>query len=277
MFHNKKEMQKIYILENKIWKSEIIKYVETICNKKYYLDMIEKNKFIIRLYECSEFKREQFFLKFLLSSKPNIAIIIIMIKKRDLPLLNKNKKELIDIEIRYDNNINKFLTNEMLWDFLRQMIYCQMNLFIACGIVHNNIHEGNIFIEDNDKTLNYKHINKNIKSNKIYILSDFTKCRIYDPIYSSGINSEYDYNISLLKNLEDTFNLGKKLYEKICGIELSVSQKIKEQYEYIFRKNYDYNFINYNDDYKKFNEETIELCWKYVNEMLQKLSIFCHT
>lgn len=290
MFSNQDKMQKIYITENKIWREEIIKYIKTKTNRKYYLDLIENSNFIIRIYERTDYKREQYFLHQIITNYPNIAKVFIMIQPRDLPLINNKRKELIDIEKKYEKNIKNLILNKnTYYDFLKQMIYCQINLFIAHGVTHNNIHEGNIFMENNNddliwkhcdekcdyiyinKTINYKYINKNIISNTRYILSDFTQCRIYNPEYTCGIDPYYNYNISIIKNLEDTLKLGKKLFNVDYLIDCDVSNEIKEKCVNIFIKNYDVRDINYEKNYKNFNKETVNLCWEYVEPILEKI------
>lgn len=286
------EQQKIYILENKIWKEEIIKYIKSEPNRDYYLNLINNNKFIIRIYERNEYKLEQHSLHRTLRKCPNIGEIFLMIKKRDLPLINNYRKELIDIEKKYNTNISDICFDKSkLFDFLKQMIYCQINLFYKCGVVHNNIHSGNVFVENNDDVIiiehidetfdyvynksiiYYNYINKKIISNTRYILSDFTKSRIYDINYSCGICYEDGYNISLLKNLEDTFKLGKKLYdcEELNNIE--VSEETKKLYDILLRKKYDRKFECYNGNYDKFKNETINLCFNYANNILEKIEI----
>jgi hypothetical protein len=82
MFSNHNdERQKIYILENKIWKGEIIKYIKSETNIDYYLNLINNNKFIIRLYDRNEYKSEHHSLRRILGKCPNIAEIFLMIKK----------------------------------------------------------------------------------------------------------------------------------------------------------------------------------------------------
>lgn len=288
MFSNyNKKQQKIYILQNKIWNDEIIKYIKSDTNRDYNLNTINNNKFIIRLYDRNEYKSEQYSLHRILRKCPNIAEIFLMIKKRDLPLINNDRKELIDIEKKYNKNINDVIFDKKkIFDFLKQMVYCQLNLFCRCGVVHNNIHGGNIFVENNNdivkiehidetfdyvykkNTIYYNHIGKKIISNTRYILSDFTKSRIYDIHYSCGICYEDGFNISLLKNLEDTFKLGKKLFdcEELNNIE--VPEETKKIYDLLLRKKYDKDFEYRNDNYDEFKNENIKLCFNYANNIL---------
>jgi hypothetical protein len=287
MFSNRNEMQKIYITENKIWREEIIKYIKTKTNRNYYLDLIENNNFIIRIYDRTDYKREQYFLHQIITNHPNIARIFMMIQQRDLPLINNKRKELIDIEKKYEKNIkNISFDKNTLIDFLKQMIYCQINLFACHGVTHNNIHCGNIFVENNDSELSfnyssdesyhvyfnnviyYRKINKSVVSNNRYILSDFTKGRIFSPNYTSGINLLDGYDISLLKNLEDTIKLGKKLFGSLA-IDDNVSIEIKEKYNKLMRENYGNEHRNYDN----LNKETIKMCWEYVEPILNKIGL----
>ena len=291
MFSNYEETQKIYILENKIWKEEIIKYIKQNSNRKYYLNLIKNKKFIIRMYDRNDYKKEQHSMHYRLNKRPNIAEIYLMIKKRDLPLINNDRKELIDIEKKYEKSIKDVTFDKpKIKDFLYQMSYSQINLFDVCGIVHNNIHDGNIFVEDNndemireygngtfnyvynDGEINYKNINKKIKSDTRYILSDFTKSRIYDPIYGCGVPSENWYVISILKNLEDTFVLGNRLFG-CCELKnISVSDKMKNEYDALLKKLCDNGieneYKNYDKFYNDFKNEVIKICWNYVNCIL---------
>jgi hypothetical protein len=293
MFSNhNKEQQKIYILQNKIWNDEIIKYIKSDTNRDYNLNLINNNKFIIRLYDRNEYKSEQHSLHRILKKCPNIAEIFLMIKKRDLPLISNDRKELVDIEKKYDKNINDAIFDKhKILDFLKQMVYCQLNLFYNCGVVHNNIHSGNIFIENNDdivkiehidetfdyiykkNTIYYNHIGKKIISSTRYILSDFTKSRTYDIHYSCGICYEDGYDISLLKNLEDTFKLGKKLFdcEELNNVE--VPEETKKIYDLLLRKKYDREFEYHYDNYDEFKNETIKLCFNYINNILIKFNL----
>jgi hypothetical protein len=272
-------------MESKLWRQKILDYTKSISNIKYYQKLINDNKFIIRIYERNEYKRFQFWLYFMISKQPNLARIFLTIRKDELPLLNNQKKELIDIEKYYNFNIKqKIFDKEIYRDFVKQMIYCQINLFKKDGLVHNNIHEGNIFFEDNkdnlfresndkiyhiynDGVIFYNNINKTITSKTLYILSDFSKSKIYNSEYSCGID-EYDYyEISLLKNLEDTFKLGNKLFhdETIKKINIDVSKAIKNKCKNLFN---DY-ILNY--DSEKFINETMNICWNYVEPILEMI------
>jgi hypothetical protein len=295
MFSNREgeELQKIYILENKKWRDEIIKYINQNSNRKYYLNLIKDKKFIIRMYERNDYKSEQYRMHYYLSKCPNIAEIYLMIKKRDLPLINNERKELIDIEKKYDKSIKDIVFDKIqLKNFLYQLIYSQIDLFDAWGIVHNNIHEGNIFVENNDDELvrkytddtfyyiyndgeiYYKNINKKIKSNIRYILSDFTKGRIYKPGYGCGMPSENGYDISILKNLEDTIILGQRLFNCSWLENINVPEKSKNKYDELLKKLHkngtENEYKNYDVFYNDFKNDVIKLCWDYVDNILAK-------
>lgn len=287
MFSNNHEIQKICIMESKLWRQKIINYINTNPNRIYYLNLIKNNKFIIRIYERNEFKRFQYFRHHIISKHPNLSIIFLLIEKRDLPLLNNEKKEIIDIEKKYDNNIyQKIFDKHIHFDFIKQLVYCQINLYANCGMVHNNIHEGNIFYEDNNDQLKfecfdkvhyvynngiiyYRNINKTTTSKIRFIISDFMKSKIYNSEYYCGVEECDCYEISLLKNLEDTMNLGKKMYNDdfIETINFDVPNILKDEYKFIFEK----YILNQNIDYKKFNDETIKICWNYVSPILEKI------
>jgi hypothetical protein len=99
-------------------------------------------------------------------------------------------------------------------------------------------------------------------------LSDFTKSRTYDIHYSCGICYEDGYDISLLKSLEDTFKLAKKLFdcEELNNIE--VPEETKKIYDFLLRKKYDKEFEYHDNNYDEFKNETIKLCFNYANNIL---------
>jgi RIO-like serine/threonine protein kinase len=75
-------------------------------------------------------------------------------------------------KINYKNINDVIFDKHKILDFLKQMVYCQLNLFYNCGVVHNNIHTGNIFIENNDDIVKIEHIDETFdyvyKKNTIY-------------------------------------------------------------------------------------------------------------
>lgn len=283
MFFSDYEEQKIYIIGNNIWKNEILKYIETksILDYKKYNKILDNDNFIIRIYTIGWNKTEQVYIGKMISG-PNKAEIYSFIKSRDLPFVKQNYKYLIEIEKRYKKNIKNTKFNKVsILDFLNQLLYCQMNLFVHHGLVHNNIHEGNIFIEDKNDDILYHHINKTIKTQKYYILSDFTKSKIYKPSKFSSVTEEKIYDESILKNLEDIVKLAFKLSDVKLNINIHVSDEIKKEYiilitSYIKNNNEytteDYKkYLEYDSNYKYFNKQTLNLCWQYINPILSSV------
>lgn len=276
MFFKLYENQKIYILQNNLWKDEIINYIKSysVGNVVNNINLIQNNEFIIRIYEQGTNKIEQVFASKI--KLPNKADIYVFIKSRDLPLILNDHKYFIEVEKKYEKNIRnmKFNTNSVS-DFLKQMIYCQMNLFCSQGIIHNNIHVGNIFIDENkDKhEFNYKYINKIYKSKLCYILSDFVKCKIFHPLKFSGFIQEEIYDKSLLKNLEDTvklsFNLfDNNLFNSDLNFKIQVSEDLKKKH-YNLVKPYIENFELYKKEYNDFKYQILNLCWDYINPIFE--------
>jgi hypothetical protein len=270
MFLNNSNEQKICILENKIWKDHILKYVETSGkgNVKYNINLIKNNEFIIRIYEPGWNKTEQIIASTIKSL--NKADVFLFIKSRNFPLINNNYGYFIEIEKKYNMNIkNMTFDIKIFYEFIQQIIFCQLELFIKHGIVHNNIHECNIFIDNINVELKYEHIDKIVNSNVYFILSDFIKCKIYNPLNFTGFENEKDdfYNCSLIKNLEDTFNLAEKFLLVKIKINTNVPTDIKNKYNNLM-KCYSDNFDNYKKEYNKINKQIINLCWEYITPIL---------
>lgn len=274
MFFKNYEDQKIYICKNKLWEKEIIKYIKSfdVVNMKYKINIIQNNDFMIRIYEEGLNKFDQITER--RTSGPNKGEIYIFIKSRNLPLINHNYKYYIEVEKKYDINIKKYKFNiDTIYDFFEQMVYCQMNLFAMCHLLHNNIHEGNIFVEekDNEENIIYKNIDRKIISKNYFILSDFTKCIVYGN-YNFPLYEDKDYySYSLLKNLEDTAKLTLILFNEL-KFNVLVSDELKNKYNDIIKP-----YIENNDEYvnkcKELNLKILELCWNYINPILNKIKM----
>jgi hypothetical protein len=278
MFFNCHEEQKIYIMGNNIWREEILKYIKltNISDFKKYNKIIKKDNFIIRIYEPGLNKNEQIYINKLID-EPNKAEIYSFIKSRDLPFITQNNKYFIEIEKKYERLLKLDKIN--ILEFIKQMTYCQMNLFIYHGIVHNNIHANNIFIANINKDLTYIRINKTIKASVHYILSDFTKCKIYHPSKFSGFTEKKIYDESILKNLEDIIKLTFILSETKPPINIKIPIIIKKAYYKLTQPYINYNdnnhieqnyqkYINYEQNYENFIIQTINLCWKYITPII---------
>jgi len=274
MFSNCDE-QKIYILQNKLWKDEIIKYIRATGkgNVKHNINLIDNNEFIIRIYEPGWNKIEQINASTIKS--PNKAVVYLLIKSRDLPFIIQNYKYFIEIEKRYDRNIKNIRFDiKSLYMFLKQMTYCQINLFSRYGIVHNNIHANNIFIESKNEDISYTHINKILKVDVHYILSDFTKCKSYHPCNLTGFEIDEIYKYSLIKNIEDTVKLAFDLLDNSdLHINIDVSDVIKKKYICLANICFE-DFEYYKQEYDNFNTNTVNLCFEYIEPILQMIDSF---
>lgn len=97
---------------------------------------------------------------------------------------------------------------------IKQLIYCQINIFSKYGLTHNDIHKGNILINKINSNLEYKYINKKIDNQKYeFILSD------YDKMFEFNITNIRDhFNLKINESDENNYYTKFSLYNNIINI-----------------------------------------------------------
>lgn len=139
--------------------------------------------------------------------------------------IDDGRKITLEVMYRYRSSLNKYhkrLLMKQYIEIIKQLLLVQTHLFQKYGIIHNDIHEGNILVKrkhDVEKEMIYKIKNKDYKLRIIFeiVLCDFDKSIIYDKKITDEFDKEYlwmnnsklnpdknDYTMTLIKNLIDT-------------------------------------------------------------------------
>jgi len=152
---------------------------------------------------------------------------------------NSNKdigtKITLEVMKKYESSLNKYnkkISMKYYIEIIKQLLYAQLHLFSKYGLMHNDIHEGNILVKnklDKEKEITYK-IDDEIQTLKIkfeVVLSDFEKAITYNKNITDTFDKYYiwtadnkinlencDYTITLAKNLIDTITFTVHLLKK---------------------------------------------------------------
>ena len=150
------------------------------------------------------------------------------------------KEITLEIMKRYYNGSLNTLINSLdinkFTDILKQVILSQINVFYKYGIVHNDLHLGNILFETLDKKNKLIYKLKNNEEHKYLtdfkiIISDFGYSVSYDPYVYKNYNTNFmDYSINEPKKC--TFDIEFNLIDNIITSIKGCVSLLKNEYFY---------------------------------------------
>ena len=185
-------------------------------------DLLDDEKIIVKIIKKDNKKKLKLLYK-LFNDKMNIM--------RSFCILNCNTeddKSKISLELsKYykDGSLSEIKRNQLsireIKNILKQLLYCQLELFEEYGFIHNNICLSNVllYISENKINIKYK-IQKqilNIDTKNICMLCDLDNSILYKKEYYNQYDKDllninrYNKKNTIFKNIIDTFTMFKEL------------------------------------------------------------------
>jgi RIO-like serine/threonine protein kinase len=280
------ETNKQYIIPTKKWLKPIEKYITYDVNTEGLIMLgkfIDKEEVIVKItkdkrYDIIEINK-------LIKDLPNFAETYCSFSclenfdslfneyKDSKSFCNaKDDNKVITLEImkKYKNGslfkLQNKLNIEQVVNIMKQLMLAQMHAYSKTGLLHNDMHLGNVLIHKSKKLIQIKyeiqtdsHIKTeiNISSDFIPIISDFNEASIYKKDHDLKL-LEFRKQFTLCKNINDTFNqclllLKEKYYISIIKL---IHTKTYEINKYLGTstknlRSYYKKYYNYEDSKKR--------------------------
>ncbi len=242
-------------------------------------ELLEKEKVLVKVTTDKKSKLKEINSK--IKGLPNFVytycvifcndyLPVILQKKQFCNLQDKKYKVTLEIMKFYNGGSLTKYSNINLKIFkliLKQLVLAQINLFRRYGITHNDIHSGNILIHKHSKKieLNYGYLDKPIKIETEYefILSDYDKCILFNPININDNSTEVDMNISdVMEDLMQSI----LLFNIIRTIKVLLERLNKDE-----KKKLSDFFQEFENKYQdKYYDRERELLNKYLSSLKNK-------
>jgi len=281
-----KKIQKKYILPNKNWFIPL-NNLDIFIRKKYnLLELLTKEKILIKITYCRNHDLREINKNFI--GLPNLVQTYYTFFCYDNSMTINNTQTFINPEnndyvkdcyhvtyelmkyykkgnlIKYVNKMNQ----KWALNAVRQLLYCQLNIFSQFMYTHNDIKLSNILIKKHKEEIKivYKYVSKTCNSRYEFILSDYDKIITFGNTYKKGLSKSFSleeyYSFSLFNNLYQTI--------KVLGRDNYVNNSEKQNMETI-TKEHICKYYNKEIDKSQFLKLQLKININFVEKIINNI------
>ena len=188
---------------------------------------------------------------------------------------SENEEIMLEIMKKYKGSLTNLIGKQnktMVEHILKQLIYAQLNAFEKIGFLHMDMHLGNILYDsklDNDIVLNYSFNKRSyqIKTSRIFYISDFDKCVIFDPNVELV---KHNLNNLLILNIIKTLNKCLQLLSSIDdknNFKFIIEKHLESIMHVLYEEKDLSSLYKKNKDLSEYKYDVISNCIAYLNKV----------